>query len=188
MNYSDRLALIREYKGQGGKGSYLSLLSEANAMAKGGEIDPAKTGMMKARMAYASEFGNPTARRMTNMDGRSYTFTGDEGVGAVKGDVGNVYVGSYDNYVTPSIQDVNGQLQFIKSPWSPENRQRSAEQSIKFDSPEDAQYFGEHYKEIAPMMQQYPEGGTLPMVDNAFMSLLGTGYLGKKFINTKKND
>ena len=38
MNYSDRLALIREYKGQGGKGSYLSLLSEANARAKGGEI------------------------------------------------------------------------------------------------------------------------------------------------------
>lgn len=33
------------------------------------------TGMMKARMALASEFGNKTARRMTNSDGRDYTFT-----------------------------------------------------------------------------------------------------------------
>ena len=44
MNYSDRLALIREYKSQGGKGSYLSLLSEANKMVKGGKIkDPSES-------------------------------------------------------------------------------------------------------------------------------------------------
>ena len=40
MNYSDKLALIREYKSQGGKGSYLPLLSEANKMVKGGKIIP----------------------------------------------------------------------------------------------------------------------------------------------------
>lgn len=34
--------------------------------------------MMKARLAIASHFGNPTARRMTNYDTRSYTFNGDE--------------------------------------------------------------------------------------------------------------
>ena len=33
--------------------------------------------MMKARLAIASHFGNPTARRMTNYDTRSYTFNGD---------------------------------------------------------------------------------------------------------------
>lgn len=38
MNYSDRLALIREYKSQGGKGSYLSLLSEAKQYPKGGTL------------------------------------------------------------------------------------------------------------------------------------------------------
>lgn len=38
MNYSDKLALIREYKNQGGKGSYLSLLSEVKKLPDGGTI------------------------------------------------------------------------------------------------------------------------------------------------------
>ena len=37
LTYSDKLALIREYKNQGGKGSYLSLLS---SYAEGGDLPP----------------------------------------------------------------------------------------------------------------------------------------------------
>lgn len=73
--------------------------------------------MIKARLALDSHFGNPTARRMTNYDTRSYIFS--------DGRRGNVYVGSYGNYVTPQIQDVDGELKFIEDPWSEENWERS---------------------------------------------------------------
>ena len=75
--------------------------------------------MMKARMALANEFENKTAQRMTGKDGRSYTFTKEDadsinkqypGANSYQGQKGNVMVGSYDNFVTPSIQDINGKL------------------------------------------------------------------------------
>lgn len=113
--------------------------------ADGGYVD-GMTGMMKARLALADHFGNPTARRMTYRDTREYQFP--------NGDRGNVFVSSYDNYVTPHIQDVNGKLTYIENPWEgEENTKRSLQQSIKFDRPEDAIYFGKHYKDIAPMMK-----------------------------------
>lgn len=123
-----------------------------------------KTGMMKAKLAIASHFGNPTARRMTNYDTRSYTFNGNEvnnfgQQASSPGTKGNVYVGSYGNYVTPSIQEIDGQLKFINgNPWQTSPK-TSLQQSIRFDSPEDAQYFAEHYKEIAPMMNLYRRSG-----------------------------
>lgn len=112
-------------------------------------------GMMKARLAIDSHFGNPTARRITNYDTRSYEFP--------DGNKGNVYVSSYDNLVTSQIQDVNGKLMFIDNPWSNENADRSYEQSMKFERPEDAKYFGENYKKYAPMMNLYKkqEGGEM---------------------------
>ena len=48
------------------------------------EINPGLDAMVKARLALDSHFGNPTARRMTNYDTRSYTFP--------DGRRGNVYV------------------------------------------------------------------------------------------------
>lgn len=47
MNYSDKLALIREYKRQGGNGSYLSVL---NSYAEGGVIEdpPNKNGLRES--------------------------------------------------------------------------------------------------------------------------------------------
>lgn len=108
-------------------------------------------GMIKARLAIDSHFGNPTARRITNYDTRSYEFS--------DGKKGNVYVSSYDNLVTPQIQDVNGKLMFINNPWSDENADRSYEQSMKFERPEDAKYFGENYKKYAPMMNLYKKQG-----------------------------
>lgn len=154
----------------------LKQASEEGYLANGGPLNnslsvfnsytpynPANTGMMKAKLALASHFGNTTARRMTNYDTRSYTFTGQEKIdgeqAAPKGAKGNVYVSSWDNLVTPQIQDINGQLQFIEDPWSGQNADRSYRQSMIFDTPEDARYFGEWYKEIAPMTSLYYRGG-----------------------------
>lgn len=117
------------------------------------EINPGLDAIVKARLALDSHFGNPTARRMTNYDTRSYTFP--------DGRRGNVYVGSYGNYVTPQIQDVDGELKFIEDPWSEENWKRSKAQSMKFESPRDAEYFAKNYKRFAPMMSLYSEGGII---------------------------
>lgn len=117
------------------------------------EINPGLDAMVKARLALDSHFGNPTARRMTNYDTRSYTFP--------DGRRGNVYVGSYGNHVTPQIQDVDGELKFIEDPWSEENWERSEAQSMKFESPRDAEYFAKNYKRFAPMMSLYSEGGII---------------------------
>ena len=117
------------------------------------EINPGLDAIIKARLALDSHFGNPTARRMTNYDTRSYTFP--------DGIKGNVYVGSYGNYVTPQIQDVDGELKFIEDPWSKENWERSEAQSMKFESPRDAEYFAKNYKRFAPMMSLYSKGGII---------------------------
>lgn len=124
---------------------------------------PGMAGMMKATLATAAHFGNPTARRMTNYDTRSYTWPNkyiEDGI-FIKPKKGNVYVASYDNLVTPQIQDTGNGLTFVNNVWSPENEQRSYSQSLKFNNEEDARYFGEHYKEIAPMMHLYEDDGHL---------------------------
>ena len=167
----------RKYEDGGLLDLGLGPINQLNWAAKSSEINPRLNGMMKARLALDSHFGNPTARRMTNYDTRYYTFTGDEinnfgKQASPKGTRGNVYVGSYDNYVTPSIQDIDGQLKFINgNPWktSPETSQQ---QSMYFDSPEDAKYFAEHYKEIAPMMNLYSKGGRLNTYRRNFLSIL----------------
>ena len=134
-----------------------------NEYAEGGDTNPAMTGMMKSKLAISAHFGNPTARRMANYDTRSYTWPGeyeyDKGIGEPKR--GNVYVGSYGNLITPQIQDNGKGLVFIDNVWSPKNDQRSYMQSLKFDNEADAIYFGEHYKEVAPMMGLYDSGGKI---------------------------
>lgn len=109
---------------------------------------PGMTGMMKAALATAAHFGNPTARRMTNYDTRSYVWPDEyeeDGI-FMEPQKGNVYVASYDNLVTPQIQDTGNGLTFVNNVWSPENKQRSYSQSLKFNNEEDARYFGKHYK------------------------------------------
>ena len=127
----------------------------------------ADAGMIKSKLAIASHFGNPTARRMTNYDGRDYTWPGEyeyiDGVGEPKR--GNVYVGSYDNLVTPQIQDDGKTLELVDDPWTPENEQRSYRQSLKFNKMRDAWSFGENYKKYAPMMKRY-QNGLIPPILN----------------------
>lgn len=145
-------------------------VTEYPIMQDGGNLD----GMIKARLAIDSHFGNPTARRMTNYDTRTYTFP--------DGRQGNVYVSSYDNYITPGIQDVNGTLQYITEPWSDENYERSQKQSMKFERPEDARYFGENYKKFAPMMDLYKEGGqVMELSEEEISKLEQAGYTVKDY-------
>ncbi|NBU05566.1 MAG: hypothetical protein EBT39_04370, partial [Sphingobacteriia bacterium] len=110
----------------------------------GGNKD-AMTGMMKARLAYANEFGNPAAERMINLPDNPYQFD--------NGDIGSHYMASMDNYAVPQIQDENGVLQL--GDYGPESNE-----AIRFDSDEDANYFAENYKDVSPgFLNQKQYGG-----------------------------
>jgi len=114
----------------------------------------AMNAMMKARLAYANEFGNPAAQRMITLPDHLYDF-GD-------GNMGSHYMASMDNYAVPQIQDVNGKL--VLGDFGPESNE-----AIRFDRPEDAQYFAEHYKDVSPAfieteltpeeIEEYKKGG-----------------------------
>lgn len=124
------------------------------------EIDAGNNAMMKARLAYAYMHGNPAAQRMVVAPDQPYDF-GD-------GMTGTHYMASMDNYAVPQIQDVNGQL--MLGDYGPDSME-----AIRFDNPEDAEYFAEHYKEITPdasyRKDKYPDGGLVEV----------RGYEGNKF-------
>jgi hypothetical protein len=103
--------------------------------AQDGINTDAMTGMMKARLAYANEFGNPAAERMINLPDNPYQFD--------NGNTGTHYMASYDNYAVPQIQDENGVLQL--GDYGPESNE-----AIRFDSDEDANYFAKNYKNVSP--------------------------------------
>lgn len=119
---------------------------------------------MYLKMLLHDMQGNPTASRMLNKDKRRLTFN----LPPYKPQTGNVYVTSYGNLVTPQIQDRNGQLTFIDNVWSSENDHPSYQQSLKFSSPEEAQYFAENYKKVAPMMQEQWDGNKVYNYFNYF--------------------
>ena len=124
--------------------------------------------VMKSKLAYANEFGNPAAKRMINLPDNPYQFD--------NGDTGTHYMASMDNYAVPQIQDENGQL--MLGDYGPES-----DEAIRFDSDEDANYFAEHYKDVAPgfinaklspeEIQEYAKGGyiiediSVPELDKA---------------------
>jgi hypothetical protein len=109
--------------------------------------EDAMNAMMKARLAYEYERGNPAAKRMVAPVDNPYDF-GD-------GRTGTHYMGSYGNYAIPNIQDVDGTLEMTGPRW---------DESMYFDRPEDAAYFAnENYKRVSPMfinnkMQQFLAG------------------------------
>ena len=133
--------------GVGAAGTYGAnqLMNQQQQMKKlGGRIklqrggrptDPGKEGMMKARLAYAEMHGNPAAKRMVAPTDSPYDF-GD-------GNTGTHYMASIDNYAVPQIQDNKGSLML-------NNYGPLSNEAMKFDSPEDANYFAENYKTIAP--------------------------------------
>ena len=138
----------------------------------GGNTD-AMNGMMKARLAYANEFGNPAAKRMINLPDNPYQFD--------NGDTGTHYMASYDNYAVPQIQDENGVLQL--GDYGPESNE-----AIRFDSDEDANYFAENYKDVSPsFLNEKQYGGLNKFVDGGKVCPKGEYWNGKKCVKLPKN-
>ena len=109
----------------------------------------AMNAMMKARIAYEENFGNPAAKRMVAPVDNPYDF-GD-------GVTGTHYMGSMDNYAIPQIQDENGNLIMIDDPaaWNTESEDKEflrPNEIFRFESDDDAGYFAnENYKRVSPM-------------------------------------
>lgn len=156
-------------------GGITKLLSE--------EETDAMNAMMKARLAYANEFDNPAAQRMIVAPDNPYDFG--------NGMTGTHYMASMDNYAVPQIQDENGQL--VLGDYGPDSKE-----TIKFDRPEDAEYFAEHYKEVSPgfieaeltpeEIEEYAKGGYI--VEDISVPTLTKAQNGlpiKNLINTAKN-
>ena len=171
LSFRQKLQVIKAYKESGGKDPLYSVLSK---FENGGDLpeksptivdnkleDDNLVGMMKARMAMASQFGNTSAQRMTSVSPKTYQFTGNEQIngeyiGVPQGEVGTHFMSSMDNYAVPFIQERDGNMQFISNPSYKDS------EAMRFDRPYDAEYFAEHYKEVAPMMQSFKGGGELP--------------------------
>jgi hypothetical protein len=144
----------------------------------GGDTD-AMNGMMKARLAYANEFGNPAAKRMINLPDNPYQFD--------NGDTGTHYMASMDNYAVPQIQDENGQL--MLGDYGPESRE-----AMRFESDEDADYFAKHYKDVSPgfmnielspkEIEEYAKGGFI--IEDISVPELTKAQTGKEIIKLGK--
>lgn len=135
----------------------------------------AMNAMMKARLAYANEFGNPSAKRMVVAPDQPYVYTGEEydkdfdrPAGVPAGSIGTHYMAEFDNYAVPFIQQGPKGLYFNESP------SISDKEAIRFDSPEDASYFAQHYKEVAPD-PSYREEENIPETYN-LQRALELGY------------
>jgi hypothetical protein len=110
--------------------------------------------MMKSRLAYANEFGNPAAKRMVNIPDNPYQFE--------DGNTGTHYMSSMDNYAVPQIQEEDGQL--VYGDYDPESNE-----AIRFENDADAQYFARNYKKVSPgfieaeltpeQIEEYAKGG-----------------------------
>lgn len=131
-------------------------------IAQEGMITPynaAMRGMMRGKIATGAHFNNPSAQRMVMSYPPTYIFKGNEldsdgkYIGVPTGESGTHYMGSYGNEVRNGIQNINGEMQYIPSP------SHNSKENIRFDTPEQAEYFAKHYKDIAPMMKKYQVGG-----------------------------
>jgi hypothetical protein len=110
----------------------------------GGAPDNVRLAKMKATLARAAAMGNKAAIRMTKPSPDNLAFKEWDGMMGK----GTHYMASMGRFAVPFIQEgKDGKLFFNKNA-SPDDKE-----AIQFDSEEDAQYFAEHYKEIAPMMK-----------------------------------
>jgi hypothetical protein len=147
--------------------------------AQGGGDTDAMNGMMKARLAYANEFGNPAAKRMINLPDNPYQFD--------NGDTGTHYMASMDNYAVPQIQDEDGQL--MLGDYGPES-----DEAMRFESDEDANYFAENYKDVSPgfmnieltpkEIEEYAKGGYI--IEDVSVPQLTQAQKGKTISDPKE--
>jgi hypothetical protein len=122
-----------------------------------------RNGMMRGRMATADAMGNTAAHRMVQNYPPTYTFTGREQMpswgeqqGPPAGATGTHFLSSMGDYAVPFIQEgKNGKLKYKP------NASFRDKEAMRFNNDGDAEYFANHYKEVAPMMreQEYQKGG-----------------------------
>jgi hypothetical protein len=110
-----------------------------------------KEGMMKAKIAYESQFGNnPAIQRMLSGVDEPYIFG--------NGQPGTHFMSSVDNYAVPQIQERDGAL--VLGDFSSDSNE-----AIRFNTSEEADYFAKNYKKVAPAFNQ--DGGTVMELDDA---------------------
>lgn len=95
-----------------------------------------------------SMLGNPTAKRMTGEDDRYIPAFG-------QGDRSNIVLGSYDNYATPSVMNIGGELMYTPNPWAVFPEWMVQNQSFRFNNPNDAIDFAENYKYSSPAFAEF---------------------------------
>ena len=121
--------------------------------AQDGISEDAMRGMMKSKIGMGNAFEHPAIKRMSQAMPKT---------GMTPEGIGTHYMSSVDNYAVPLLQDLGEEELTLVDPDS-----RSKE-AIRFNSPEEAQYFAEHYKDLAPMsttfkgLQEYAMGGSIP--------------------------
>jgi hypothetical protein len=162
---------------------------------KGGKYTPEQDKML-SKIHQEFMYGNPAAIRMMNLNPPSYLFNGTENDGRkthkdLTNTTGTHFMSSTDNFAVPYIQQNDkGQMYF-----NPDASSRDRE-AMRFNTDQEANYFGEHYKEVAPMMQQQfkedqmkktmKKGGTWNGDMSTFFE--NGGYVHPGFVTAAIND
>jgi len=117
------------------------------------EYGEAMRGMMKSKIGMGNAFNHPAIKRMSQAMPKT---------GMTPEGPGTHYMSSHDHHAIPLLQDTGkSYLEYFQNP------EPSAE-DIYFQDPKEAEYFGEHYKDVAPMstiykgLQEYQTGGSMP--------------------------
>lgn len=124
--------------------SELGVASQKNSEYQDGGQIPLhnKSQWMKNEIVKNALYGNPAAWRMMSDSPK---------VGRTPEGIGTHYMTTYDNYAVPLLQDKGGDsLTYIKNP-------TPSREDFKFNTPEEADFFAEHYKEVAPMMKNWTD-------------------------------
>lgn len=115
--------------------------------------EDAMRGMMKSKIGMGNAFNHPAIKRMSQVMPKT---------GMTPEGIGTHYMSSVDNYAVPLLQDLGEEELTLVDP-DPRSRE-----AIRFNSPEEAEYFAKHYKEVAPMstifkdFTSFQTGGSIP--------------------------
>ena len=141
----ERLKYMEAFRKANPNMSYHDMVNDYNTsyqkFGDGGKSN-GMTGLMKSKIATEAHYGNPAALRMVSPNPKT---------GMTPEGIGTHYMTSFDNYAVPLLQDFGDPKLRLVDGMTP------SKEDIRFNSPEEAQYFAEHYKEVAPMMRNFQE-------------------------------
>lgn len=140
MTNAQRRQIIDEAKASGYQGSYVNLFKQATQDGPrapempDGEMSDAE---MSLKIIQEANAGNPAARRMRSDYGQRKVLEGET-------DPSTHYMASFDNRAVPLVQEdyIGGPLRYDEDP-------APSKADFKFDTPEQANYFSENYKQAS---------------------------------------